>query len=111
MRELLDNHDDGLDGNRQLKTWIVKKKLFPKNSVEPPAAKKDGKGNLITSKTSLENLYLNTYAERLTPNEVENGYEDLKNLQDELFELRKQLAATNISEDWTMVELDKILKV
>ena len=78
--------------------------------MEPPAAKKDAKGNLITSKPSLENLYINTYAERLTPNEVEEGYEDLKSLQDKLFDLRKILAGTNISEDWTMVKLEKILK-
>ena len=41
----------------QLKLWKLKQKLCPKPS-DPPMAKKDSEGNLITSPDLLKNLYL-----------------------------------------------------
>ena len=74
-----------MEGFTQQKTWLLKKKLSPKNKIDPPAAKKDKLGNLVTSKTLLEQLYLDTYVDRLKPNEVEEGYEELLELKDYLF--------------------------
>ena len=51
---------DPLDGFNQIGTWNLKKKLSPKNSQEPPMAKKDSLGNLVTDKAELEKLYLET---------------------------------------------------
>ena len=42
-------------------------------------AKKDAKGTLITEKSSLEQLYLDTYVERLKPNQMASGLEALDN--------------------------------
>ena len=99
-----------MEGFTQQKTWLLKKKLSPKNKIDPPAAKKDKLGNLVTSKTLLEQLYLDTYVDRLKPNEVEEGYEELLELKDYLFEQRIELAKQKVSNDWTAQDLDKVLK-
>ena len=62
--EHLGKSNDGLEGFTQAKIWSLKKNLSPKNSEDPPMAKKDSKGNLITDKTLLEKLYLDTYVDR-----------------------------------------------
>ena len=59
--EHLGKNNDGLEGFTQAKTWSLKKSLAPKNSEDPPMAKKDSKGNLITDKSLLEKLYLDEY--------------------------------------------------
>ena len=60
VEEYLGNTDDGLEGFNQAKVWTLKKKLSPKNSEDPPMAKKDKNGTLITDKKLLEKLYLDT---------------------------------------------------
>ena len=82
IKDFMKANDGGIEGNFQLKTWLMKKKLCPKNCIDPPAAMKDSEGNLVTSKAALENLYLKTYQDHLTPNKTEEGYEDLKDLPD-----------------------------
>ena len=46
------------------------KKLAPKSSIDPPADKKNVPGRLGTDKDKLEQLYLDTYLDILTPNPV-----------------------------------------
>jgi hypothetical protein len=49
-----------LDGNfSQLGMWRVKSKLFPQK-CDPPVAKRDESGNLITAAQPLKKLYLST---------------------------------------------------
>ena len=110
VKEYFLDDDDGMEGFTQQKTWLLKKKLSPKNKIDPPAAKKDKLGNLVTSKTLLEQLYLDTYVDRLKPNDVEEGYEELLELKDYLFEQRIELAKQKVSNDWTAQDLDKVLK-
>ena len=88
IEEYLDNTDDGLEGFNQAKTWALKKKLSPKNTEDPPMAKKDPKGNLITDKRLLEKLYLDTYVDRLKPNRIAPGLENLQKPKEHLFQLR-----------------------
>ena len=40
VEEYLGKNDDGLEGYNQAKIWALKKKLAPKNSEEPPMAKR-----------------------------------------------------------------------
>ena len=79
--EYFGSGDDGLDGFNQAKTWALKNKLSPKNADEPPMAKKDSKGNLITDKKLLEKVYMDTYIERLKPNKMAPGLENLEKLR------------------------------
>ena len=57
----------------------MKKRLAPKNTLDPPAAKKDKDGNLVTGREELEKLYIDTYVERLHPNTMAEGLENLEN--------------------------------
>ena len=110
VEEYLGKQDDVLEGYSQPKTWKLKKKLAPKNTFDPPAAKKDKAGNLVTDKEGLENLYIETYKDRLQPNKIADGLEDLKSLKEYLFKLRMKHSSTIISEDWEMADLEKVLK-
>ena len=54
-----------LDGNfSQLGMWKLKNKLIPRD-LDPPMAKLDDKGNLISAPNALKTLYLEHYAKRL----------------------------------------------
>ena len=74
------------------------------------AAKKDEFGNLVTDKKGLEDLYLETYKNRLKPNKIANGLEELKSLKEYLFQLRMKYSSKVISEDWSIGDLEKVLK-
>ena len=88
----------------------MKKKLAPKTAVDPPAAKLNSKGKLVTNKEELEQLYLDTYIERLTPNPVDEDLEDIFELKNELFDMRIEESKTKVTSDWTMDDLEEILK-
>ena len=107
VKRYLGETDDGIDGFNQAKTWALKKKLSPKNIEEPPMAKKDKQGNLITDKKLLENLYMDTYVERLKPNEMVPGLENLENLKEYLFKLRYEACKDKKTDEWNQDELEK----
>ena len=72
--EYIGRHSDVIEGFSQAKTWKLKKKLSPKNTIDPPAAKKDEHGNLVTDREALGELYLQTYKQRLQPNLISEKY-------------------------------------
>ena len=74
------------------------------------SAKIDITGKLIMNRKDLERMYLDTYVARLEPNEVEEGYEDLREYDDELFDLRLKLSKSIKGTDWSMQKLEKVLK-
>ena len=110
VEDFIGDHDTGLEGFNQIKTWALKKRLAPKNVMDPPAAKKDANGTLITDKNKLENLYLETYKARLTPNTISEDLGELKSLKQYLFSLRLRLAKQKMSSDWTLDNLENVLK-
>ena len=107
---MVEQYMDGFDDFSQVKTWTLRNKLAPKNTIEPPAAKKDLEGNLITKKEDIEELYLKTYESRLKPNPVSDEIKELKDLKDYLFSLRYNLAEKDVTVDWTEKDLEKALK-
>ena len=48
----------------QIGMWKLKNQLVPKER-DPPLAKMDNQGNLITAPEALKKIYLGTYVERL----------------------------------------------
>ena len=88
----------------------MKKRLAPKNTMDPPAAKKDHNGTLIVEKVQLEKLYEKTYYDRLQPNQTVAGLENTQKLQEYLFELRCEVAKHKVSDEWSVEDLDKVLK-
>ena len=110
VKEHVGINDDAFEGFSQLKAWEMKKRLCPKNTLDPPAAKKDKHGTLVTEKEALENLYIETYVERLKPNTISEGLEDLEKLKNYLFELRYEVAKEAPAKEWSKDDLDKVLK-
>ena len=63
--------------------WKIKNSISPKPR-EPPMAKEDKAGNLITGPGPAMNLYLETYKERLQHKEIGEDLKELKELKEEL---------------------------
>ena len=102
--------DDSIEGFSQLKAWEMKKRLCPKNTLDPPAALKDKHGNLVTEKEALEKLYIETYVERLQPNIISEGLENIEKLKNYLFDLRYETAKEAPVKEWSKDDLEKVLK-
>ena len=92
-----------------LKVWKLKRKVYPKQ-LEKPSAKLDKNGKLVTEKTKLKQLYVDTYTERLSHRKVHPGYETLFQLKMNLYELRLESSRQIISSDWSSEEINKVLK-
>ena len=99
-----------IDGNFcQQGLWRIKQKLCPR-SVDPPMAKMNNQGQLITSSDGIKNLYLDTYVERLSHREMKSEYLDIYCLKTELWISRMKNLEMKISPLWQMNDLDKALK-
>ena len=97
------------DGNfSQLKLWKLKQKLCPKPH-DPPMAKKDDKGNLITCPELLKNLYLKTYQDRLRNKEMKIELSDIFFLKEELWSSRLIELRNQTTSPWTKKQLKKAL--
>ena len=73
-------------------------------------AKKDPQGNLVTDKTQLEKLYLDTYVNRLKPNLIASGLETLEEMKEYLFQLRMDICKDRKSHKWTLDDLENVFK-
>ena len=67
--------------------WKLKNKLCPKSS-DPPMAKRDSDGNLVTAPSQLKQLYVKEYKHRLRHRKMEGNYEDILILKNQLWSLR-----------------------
>ena len=91
------------------KLWSLKKKLQG-TTYEPPTAMLDQKGNLVTTKSTLEKLTIDVYTNRLKPNKIKDSLKVHEVQQEELWKKRLKEAQGNITPDWTMDDLDTVLK-
>ena len=99
-----------LDGNfSQLGLWKLKQKLCPLLS-DPPMAKYDDGGNLITTTEALKKLYLETYQNRLKHRKMEEKYMDIYFLKTELWQTRLQNLRKIKTQPWSMNQLEAVLK-
>ena len=64
----------------QAGVWKVKSKICPR-ARDPPMAKRDSDGNLVTSADGLKSLYLETYQHRLRHRTIESKYDDILQLK------------------------------
>ena len=90
--------------------FLLQVSLTFQNSFDPPCAKKDKNGYLVTEKEALEKLYIETYTERLKPNEVREGFSELKIMKEYLFQINHKIAKARPSYDWKLKDLEKSLK-
>ena len=93
----------------QVGFWRVKNKLCPKNG-DPPMAKRDCHGNLVTSPENLKALYLETYQNRLRKRKIRTNFEDLMILKNELWKYRLSNLKSKVSNPWTLSNLENALK-
>ena len=90
--------------------WKLKSKLCQK-SFDPPMAKMDANGQIITSPNLLKDLYLETYSDRLSHRVMKSEYEDIFEIKTKLWEMTLELCRANKSEPWQMSDLEKVLKI
>ena len=89
--------------------WKVRSKLFPRK-IDPPMAKKDVDGNLITGHEALKKLYINTYVQRLEHRKIKIEFKEIFELKNELWSERFEAIKTKISNPWTTKDLEEVTK-
>lgn len=89
--------------------WKIKRSLFPQ-AEDPPMAKKDSNGNLITCPNLLKNLYAETYRERLRQREMLPHLKDIYQLKTELWKMRFINIKKRQTPSWNMNQLNIVLK-
>jgi hypothetical protein len=112
-KKIIDEHFhqlNNLDGTfSRIDMWKLKSKLLP-NKYDPPTAKKDGAGNLITAVEPLKKLYLSTYIHRLRHRPIREDLQDLFLLKHKLWEGRLTLLKSNVAKPWMEEDLDRVIK-
>ena len=89
--------------------WKLKKSLHPLQS-DPPMAKYDKSGNLITAPPLLRKLYLDTYVHRLRHREIRPELTEVYRLKTTLWNRRLEVLKSNKTQNWTLDDLTKTLK-
>ena len=79
--------------------WKLRKKLHPQQ-LDPPMAKLDKKGNVITAPALLRNLYLETYVDRLSHREMKPEFNDIFEMKTTLWRWQCDYMKTKKSENW-----------
>ena len=74
---------------------------------DPPTAKRDKYGNLITAQGPLKDLYLQTYVQRLENRKMKDEFQEIFTLKTQLWNERLQLAKTRISGKWTISDIQE----
>ena len=77
---------------------------------EPPTAKLNEKGELVTESSKLKELYETTYKKRLEHREMKPELMEMYNLKMELFSIRLQVCKNIKSENCSEEDLLKVLK-
>ena len=99
---------NGTDGGLNHQgVWKNKRKLFPKIKPNLPVGKNNLKKQLITNSEELKDLYLDTFKYRLRHRPAQPGFEDIVDLQEELFKLRLELSKGQKSAPWTRMSWRK----
>ena len=88
--------------------WQVKKKVCRK-SRDPPMAKRDKSGNLITTPEPLKKLYKEEYVYRLRHREIKPSLQTLKELKEDLWERRLRILNSSKSDDWSVEDVKKVM--
>ena len=96
-------------GFSQIGMWRVKNKLFPRPN-DPPMAKRDPYGNIITAPSQLKSLYVETYKHRLRHRPIDANFKDIMELKTQLWELRLNNLKRKVTAPWKMSHLESVLK-
>ena len=92
----------------QVGMWKVKGKLFPRER-DPPMAKYDEQGKLVTNPKALKSLYINHYRQRLEHRPIKARYLENFEKKEYLWKLRFEQLKDNKTVEWSSKELRKSL--
>ena len=109
VRNYVKNLDSSSGNFTQLGLWKLKRELCQPQG-DPPTAKLNSNGTLVTAPNLLKKLYLDTYTDRLRNREIKPELLDLFFLKRELWELRLEELRKNQSKLWTVQDLEIVLK-
>ena len=109
IKSLGGDEHHSLDGSGRKQMWKLLKAKFPKNAHQVPVGKKDSSGNIITNHSGLKQLYLNTYINRLRNRPIKIDFEEIKEMKNELFNIRLKLSDKKKSKPWVLDDLNKVL--
>ena len=109
VNEWLDCLESENGGFSQNGMWKLKSKLCPR-PLDPPIAKLDKNGDLVTRPEKLLDLYLETYSNRLSHRKMKKEYEDIFYLKNKLWNLRLEKCSEVKTENWSMKNLRAVLK-
>ena len=93
----------------QLRLWKVRQKVCPR-PADPPMAKKDTNGNLVTAPKQLKKLYSDTYKHRLRNRVMKEDLIDIYFLKKDLWASRLIELEKNKTDGWNLQELRLSLK-
>ena len=88
--------------------WKLQKRIIP-TQVDPPMAKLDALGNLVTTPNALKTLYLKTYVQRLAHRQMKHELHDIFLLKTQLWNMRMQSMSNIQTPKWNLIKLDKTL--
>ena len=109
VKEHIENLET-IDGNfSNLGFWKLKRKLRP-ICEDPPMAKKDKAGNVITAPEAIKKLYVDTYSERLGNREMKPDLMDIYYLKKELWDCRNDEIKNKKTKEWNDKDLEKVIK-
>ena len=109
VKQHIETLSNGEDQVCRLNMGRLKKQLCPRNN-DPPMAKLDSHGNLVSNPAALKQLYADTYKHRLRNRVIKPGFEQIEILKNFLFNIRFSISKTRKSEPWTEAQLVKVLK-
>ena len=109
VKEACDGLTCGDGGVNVNKMWKMKKQLKGKY-CEPPTAIIDEHGNLVTDAKGIEEVVIKRYEERLSTLPIKPELQLHKVQREQLCEQRLQEAQGNKSPEWTLKELDVVLR-
>ena len=90
--------------------WKQFRKAYPKKVRPAPTGVKNLRGKIITNPSEKKNVTLNHFKHRMRERPVHEDIRDLEDTKESLFNTRIEQATRNKSPEFTMLELEKVLK-
>ena len=90
--------------------WELKKHIWPKHKESIPTGKINHTGKLVTSPEDIKILMHKEFHERLRPRPIHPSLKYIEKLKHKTFKLKLEEAIHSKSPDWTMTQLNDVLK-
>ena len=97
-------------GTNSTNVWKEFRKAYPKKSRPVPTGVKNIQGKVITNPEEKKTITLNHFKHRMRKRPTHKEVSDIVKVQDKTFLMRIEHARKNKSEEFTMAELEKVLK-